>query len=247
MPKSNEHHVPQESVLMKSRLLPVLALALLAAPCTLIAQQPATQRPARVRAKLDGFDITPQTGKAANTIGGASRGIGGITLYAPKMAKAYTLTPTFSWNAGDQSEVVFTVTPAATGSEPLYKTTTSANHLTYPADAPALQPGHTYVWTVSPTLDLMGGTGSARFTVVGGDERAAIDAAIGKEKSSNATTAQAKLFISKRLWYDAVQAYSELIANHPDQQDLYRDRAELYDSVPQTHALADLDTQKVQH
>lgn len=231
---------------MKLRILPLLALAFVAVPLNLSAQAPAGQRPTRVRAKLDGFDITPQTGKAANQIGGASRGIGGITVYAPKMAKAYSLNPTFYWNAGDQSEVVFTLTPAAPGSEALYKVTTSANHLTYPSDAPALQPGQTYIWSVAPSIDMMGGPGSARITIVGGDERASVESAIAREKSSNPTTTQARLFTGKRLWYDAVDSYSYLIANHPDQQDLYKSRAELYDSVAETHALADADMQKVQ-
>ncbi len=60
---------------------------------------PPPAKSTRVRAKLDGFDIAPTSGKAPNQIGGASRDLGALTLYAPKLAKAYTLTPTFFWSA----------------------------------------------------------------------------------------------------------------------------------------------------
>jgi hypothetical protein len=40
------------------------------------ATQTAPAKPTRVRAKLDGFDLSPQSGKSANQIGGASRDLG---------------------------------------------------------------------------------------------------------------------------------------------------------------------------
>src|SRR5271170_1140888 len=66
---------------------------------------PTQSRPARV--KLDGFDLssqgahgglTPAKHSGANQIGGASRGIGAIKLFAPEKGLAYSLHPTFQWS-----------------------------------------------------------------------------------------------------------------------------------------------------
>ena len=101
--------------------------------------------PARVRVKLEGFDIAPKSGKAPNQIGGASRGIGGITLYAPRMGKAYSLTPTFYWSSDDPTlEYTFKISAMSAEQSPLYSTKVTGGQFTYPAAAPPLEPGETY-------------------------------------------------------------------------------------------------------
>lgn len=213
------------------------------APARGIAQAANAGKPARVRTKLEGFDIEPKSGKAPNQIGGASRGIGGFTLYAPKLGKAYSLTPTFYWSADDATvEFTFRLSVLSAGQGDLFETKVTGGQFTYPADAPALMPGSTYVWQVTPMNDMLGGPASASVLIVGGSERTAVEAALhGKPE------ADAKVFTDKRLWYDALAAYTNLIHAEPGRGEFYKDRADLYDQLPQTQALADADLTKAQH
>jgi len=50
--------------------------------------------------------------------------------------------------------------------------------------------------------------------------------------------------MDKRLWFDAVAAYTKLINQHPDQSDLYEARSEIYEQLPQTTVLAEADAAK---
>ena len=221
----------------KSLILPALVFTgLLVAP-DVTAQTPPvnTQRPVRVRAKMEGFDLSSQTGKAPNQIGGASRDLGGSpTLYAPQLGKAYSKQPTFYWSAGDDSQKVLFRLMSDKGAT-IFESTMTENHFTYPADAPALAPGSTYRWTVKPENDILGGAPvPADFVIVGGTERAALAGATGPE-------AKAKIFVDHRVWYDALSTYTDAIQAHPDRRDLVRDRAALYDQLPATQPLADRD------
>lgn len=224
----------------------VAGLACCGVPSAL-AQGTDTGKPARVRAKLDGFDLTPKAGASAprrpNQIGGASRGLGELTLYAPTMGKAYSLTPSFFWRSDDpQAEYTFRVSQPARGPVPLYETKVVGGHFAYPADAPALKPGETYVWTVQPSVDMLGGPVSASFVIVGGPERDAVTAALAKAGTDPA--AAAKVYVDMRLWFDAQAAYSSLIERYPDRGDFRQERADLYDQVTATHPLADIDAAK---
>jgi len=225
----------------KSLILPALVFTgLLVAP-EVTAQTPPvnTQRPVRVRAKMEGFDLSSQAGKAPNQIGGASRDLGGSpTLYAPQLGKAYSKQPTFYWSAGDDSQKVLFRLMSDKGAT-IFESTMTENHFTYPADAPALAPGSTYRWTVKPENDMTGGGPvPADFVIVGGTERAALDAALA---GATGPDAKAKLFVDHRVWYDALSTYTDAIQAHPDRRDLVRDRAALYDQLPATQALADRD------
>ena len=215
-------------------------------PTSSLGQATSSQKPMRVRTKLDGFDIEPKSGKAQNQIGGASRGIGGLTLYAPKLGKAYTLTPTFAWSADDEStEYTFRLSMLSAGQSPIYENKVTGGHFTYPADAPALVPGSTYVWQVTPSNDMLGGTASASILIVGGGDRSAIESALHGQPGMSA--ADARVYVDKRLWYDAVAAYTNLIHAEPSNSDYLKGRAVLYDQLPQTQALADMDMNKAQH
>jgi len=210
----------------------------------------ATPRPVRVRAKLDGFDLTPKNAappRRPNQIGGVSRGIGTLVLYAPTMGKSYTLTPTFSWRSDDpKGEYTLRISQPGMGADALYETKIVGDHFTYPADAPALKPGETYVWTVQPTVDMLGGPASASLVIVGGTERDAVDAALARAKAeTDPAAAAAKVYTDMRLWFDAVSAYSSLIDRFPNRSEFYQARADLYDQLPATSALADADAAKV--
>jgi Domain of Unknown Function (DUF928) len=210
--------------------------------------KPTTTRPTRVRAKLDGFDITPKSGKSPNQISGASRGVGGVTLLAPTICKAYTLTPTFFWEPDDdKSEYIFRITQSSASQKPLYEARVLGGHLTYTDSAPALQPGSTYAWSVQPTMDTMGGPASASFLILGGANRDAVTAALVRaQTSADPAAAQAKVFMDLRVWFDALAAYSNLIEHSPARAEFYKARADLYDQLPETpktKALADADAE----
>jgi hypothetical protein len=206
-------------------------------------------KPARVRAKLDGFDLSSKSGKTPIQIGGGSRDLGLITLYAPRMGKAYTLTPTFWWSSdSDKTPFTFRLSSSSPGQNPIYESNVNGGFFTYPANAPALTPGTTYNWSVELATDIMNGSSSASFVVVSGQDRAAVEAALAETPGADAKAlmAHAKIFADARLWYDAVAAYSSLIERFPQWKDPYQARAQIYDQFPQTQPLADADFAKIQ-
>ena len=218
-------------------------------PSVHVSAQQQPSKVVRVRAKLDGFDIAPTSGKAPNQIGGASRDLGALTLYAPQLGKSYSLTPTFYWSGDDKSEYTFKLAALSAQQSPLYVKKVMGGKFTYPADAPALSPSETYVWSVQPENDLMGGIASASILIVGGPNRAAVDSALASAKASatDPSAAAAKVYVDHRLWFDSISTYTKLIDQHPEMTQYLRDRAEIYDQLAATHPLADADTAKAQH
>ncbi len=208
--------------------------------CAALAQN--APPPQRVRAKLDGFDLSPKTGRGPNQVGGASRDLGQPALYAPNLGKAYTLTPEFYWAATQPGDAVTFRLTGAEG-EKLYETVVKADHLRYPADAPALKPGQTYRWTIVPENDVLGGAPApVSFTVVGGAEREEI-----AEQLKVATDAStiAIVFVNHRIWYDAVQSYSDALMHDPGNQNALAARADLYEQLAVTKPLAAADWRRV--
>jgi hypothetical protein len=53
--------------------------------------------------------------------------------------------------------------------------------------------------------------------------------------------------VNARIWFDALAAYTSLIARHPARAEFYRDRAQLNEQLPATAALADADLAKAEH
>jgi Domain of Unknown Function (DUF928) len=213
----------------------------------------AQPRPARV--KLDGFDLSQSAAKSnqtgiggpakhsgANQIGGASRGIGAVQLFAPDKGLAYSLHPTFQWSGTPDTKYKLHMEDLADHAS--FDVTVEGTSFTYPETAAALKPGNTYSWSVQPEIDIMGGTSdSALIVIAGGAERDAIAAALAAitQTGDAGDRARAQVYFDKRVWYDAAQAYSILIAAHPDDAELHRMRGTLYDQVPATQKLADQD------
>jgi hypothetical protein len=205
------------------------------------AQQP-PPKPVRVRTQMEGFDLSNKSGKAANQIGGASRDLGTPKLYAPGLGKAFTTNPAFHWAAAEVGAKV-TFRLMSEDGQVIYEMPTTEDHLRYPGDAPALTPGSTYKWTIVPENDVLGGPPApVSFLIVSGPEREAILAAL---KTANDATATAQVFVKHRIWYDAVQEYTDLIARLPNDSGAREARSELYDQLPVTKALADADWRMV--
>jgi len=195
----------------------------------------APKAPARVRTKMDGFDLSPQSGKSANQVGGASRDLGTPKLFAPNSGKAYSTHPVFYWGTADSAEKV-TFRLRSVNGQVIYETVTTADHLNYPADAPALTPGATYTWTIVPENDMLGGAPQpVTLSIVGGTERDAIESAL--KSSPDAVS----VFVQHRIWYDAVDGYSSALSRTPDDQQARSGRATLYDQLSVTRDLADAD------
>lgn len=201
-------------------------------------------RPRRATAKLDGFDLAPEAA-SPNQIGGASRSaVPGkkLVAYAPHKGRIFTLRPSFSWQGAPGTTYKFHIQDV-TG-QFSWDREVNASSLDYPADAPPLEPGKTYIWRVYPDSPILGGaTPVSMIVVLGEPERSQIATAESsiEGNSLDAEMARAKLLFDHRLWYDAVMAYSDLIARHPGDTKLYLMRGSLYDQLPSTQALADQD------
>src|SRR5271170_227305 len=212
---------------------------------------PAPTQPRPARVKLDGFDLssqgvhsglTPAKHSGANQIGGASRGIGAVKLFAPDKGLAYSLHPTFQWSGTPDTKYKLHIEDLVDHTS--FDTTVEGTSFTYPETASPFKPGSTYSWSVQPEIDMMGGTSdSALIVIAGGAERDAIAAALAAmtQTGDAGDRARAQVYFDKRVWYDAAQAYSILIAAHPDDAELHRMRGTLYDQVPATEKLADQD------
>jgi hypothetical protein len=202
----------------------------------------ASKPPARVRTKMDGFELSSKSGKGPNQAGGASRDLGPPRLFAPALGKAFTTTPEFHWAAAAAGEKV-TFRLGTPEGQTIYETATTADHLVYPSDAPPLTAGSSYRWTVAPENDLLGGAPApVTFLIVNGEER---DEIAKETSSAKDPAAAASVFVKHRVWYDAIQAYSELIERTPNDEKVRAARAELYDQLPVTYSLADADWRKV--
>jgi len=201
------------------------------------AAKPRLQTP---HAKVSGFELAPRSG-GGTQVGGATRGIGTTTvLLAPYKGKAYTLNPLFQWSNSNANikEYTFRLLDS-TGEEVLYEKNVKGTSLKYPADAPALIPGGDYFWTAQPTLGLLGEPAEpAEIVIIADPERLEVQA---KLQSARTPAERASIFADKLLWYDAVGAYSEILDSTPNDTAARRERANLYQQLPQTEEAAKRD------
>jgi hypothetical protein len=200
----------------------------------------------RVRANLSGFELAPQqpTTDSSVQIGGGTRGgVPGPFLYAPHRAKSYSANPTFYWGQpGAMNEFTFRVYDSSDNI--VFEETVHGKSYTYPASAPALTPGKTYSWTVQLSGGLMAEPAEpVEFVVQSMEERKALQSALAQISGHGLQDLlrRAKIFEDARLWYDAVAAYSDVIAKFPRQPEAYKRRGEIYDQISETRDLAEAD------
>jgi hypothetical protein len=112
-----------------------------------------------------------------------------------------------------------------------------------PAAAPALADGKTYLWSVRLAEPAAAPAATAGVVVVTPEERRRIDAAlvspVSDEYGDGLLRAQA--FVKERVWYDALAAYSGLVARFPDRPEAYEGRATLLAQMPALAAEAEAD------
>ena len=236
----------------------VLVLALASAPAAARHEEPPKSpepkkddakedkgRRKRVVSDLSGFDLLDQGKvKKESMVVGATRGFAPPVLLAPRLGRVYGPRPLFEW--ADESRpagFVFALTDEA--QEELFRAETGQSQWAYPADAPRLEPGRTYFWTVQASSGLVTSPSApAGLLVVSGAQREEIDRALAAATAADPyaqARAKARVFTDHRLWYDAVAAYSDLIARFPDRPEAYEDRATIYAQLDATQARAEAD------
>jgi hypothetical protein len=173
-------------------------------------------------------------------MGAGSRGGGaGAELYAPSLGVTFSTQPVFYWQPKGTGTTSFRLYDD--GDNELYETdVTGKTSLIYPADAPELKPGTTYRWSVETKgVGALDPPSPTRFKVVAGGDRQKIQEELagirGNGKSDRVK--RAEIFADNGLWYDAVAAYTQLIADYPNDADLYQERAEIYNAVSRTKEL----------
>jgi len=241
---------------MKIRFLLCCGGALLAAlgADTLSAQQQSNQPPAkaeeprkkRVVADLAGFELEdPGKARAENTKLGATRGELRPELLAPLRAKLYGGSALFAWSyAGKASRFAVIFTDDADNE--VFRGEANGKEYRLPQTSYKFRPEMVYSWSVATQPPLIGAGPSkpAQVVVVSEKERAQIEnalAAIPKGDEYRAGLACAKIFTDHRLWFDAVGAYTELIAKFPGHAELYEQRGAIYAQLDATKALAETD------
>ncbi len=82
----------------------------------------------------------------------------------------------------------------------------------------------------------------AAFKVVDGKAKQEIEAALGSVRSGDEADLQrARVMADRRLWYDAIGAYTDAIARHPDRAQAYEDRGAIFAQVARAETAANED------
>jgi hypothetical protein len=187
--------------------------------------------------KLSGFDLADATSMARQTtMAGASRGGTTLTPLAPRLGRVFGSKPTFYWIEADASA---TVRVYNEDEEVVHEASAAGGRYVY--DGPALRAGRTYYWTV----ERAGVTGSRSDMVglrmVDAAERTEIASALPAAEPGGASAhlARAQLFVDRRLWYDALAAYHDAVAETPTSAPAHEGLAVLLGQLPQATALSD--------
>jgi hypothetical protein len=200
----------------------------------------------RVRVELKGFELDKtQTAPASSTqIGGGSRGIGGTTtLLAPRIGRTFTAHPTFRWSHSAQAQNFIFQLYDDSGTS-LYKARVDGREYRYPETAPELRPGTMYRWNVRPQVGLLGGS-SETFRFVRVTETEIKEIADDLQQigvaSKEHQEQRAQILADHRLWFDAVDGYTDLITKNPEDPELHEKRGQIYDQLPGTRSLGEED------
>jgi len=198
--------------------------------------------PKRMVLPVGGWDLATPTGLAGRpSVVAAARGIGGPVALAPHLGKMYGAKPLFAWNYEGKAHNFTFVLRDDQDTELLRERTTDARY--YPSKFPMLDFGKVYSWVVEFPGQLEPSQPAA-FKMVSSVERHAIEQALARARGSDAyqiDLAHARVFTDNRLWYDAIGAYTDLIAHYPDRAELYEERGGIYEQLEITKRLGDQD------
>jgi hypothetical protein len=240
---------------MKRRALLCCAATLLIGPALAAAQsqQPArkTEEPKkapkkRLVADLSGFELSdPKQKRPERTVVGATRGFTSPDPLAPQRGKLYGASALFEWHYEGKGRG-FLITFLDEEDNEVFRAETTGKQYLLPATPQRFQPGKTYAWQVLITQPLIGANPSepVEFVAVSDAERAEIEkalAAIPKGDEYSTGLARARVFTRHRVWFDAIGAYTALIAKFPDRAELFEERGAIYAQLDITKPLAEAD------
>ncbi|HXM35130.1 MAG TPA: DUF928 domain-containing protein [Pyrinomonadaceae bacterium] len=218
------------------RFLPLLLIGLAGLATTAQAQKP-TPSPSpmpqrRILPKPPtgsrGFEkYAGQDSSSRLIAGGATRGVNPRRPVAPLEGAAYESRPFFAWEIEPGSRTYhFTLYEGDVEKDAaariVYQTDVTNLELSYPKDAPKLEPGKLYSWRVStPTQNGKEDGPVARLMILTGPEAAEVRQALTTAGLSSPKTAvdrldQARVFENFGVWYDAWRIVSELAQNPKD-------------------------------
>lgn len=214
-----------------------------------------TKKPPRPRPVVDlsGFDLLDpkQTMVVAASRITVLPEVPEVVALAPRLGKVYSTAPAFAWSYdGPDSMTYVLILRDDTYEEVFRAEVIGATRYQYPRDAPALKPEKTYVWTVEPVspMESEGGSSPVALLIVSAQQREEIERSLAQAAGGDAyqaALARARVFTENRLWYDAVEAYTELITQYPDRAELYEERGMIYAQLEVTRRLSDDDFSRV--
>jgi hypothetical protein len=193
----------------------------------------------RVVSDMSGFELTPpEKLQQQTTVVGATRGLKPPppVPMAPYLAKVLGPQPLFQW-ASKGTAFTFVLKDEA-GQELVRKSLTENK---YRYDGPALTAGKTYSWTVETQSG--GVSDPSSFQVADAAERQAVEAGLAKIKGEGLEVdlRRARVLGDRRLWYDVVGAYTDMIARYPDKPQPYEERGMVLAQIPRTKNAAEED------
>ena len=168
--------------------------------------------------------------------GGATRGVTPRRPRAPVEGVSYEANPFFTWEIEPGSRTYhFTIYEGDVDKDAaariVYQTDVTVLELSYPKDAPKLEPGKLYSWRVTtPTPTGKEDGPVARIMILAGPEAAEVKQALKTAGLESPKTAadkldQARVFENFGVWYDALRIASELAQNPDDKEaQAYYDR-----------------------
>lgn len=205
----------------------------------------AAQRRARVVTKLEGFELT-DTAKMdkQTTLAAASRSSPTPIPAAPHLAKLYSQAPMLQWIMAGAGDVRYTVRVYNEDEEPIHEATVDSRSYKYQGSP--LKAARTYYWTVERAGQPGSRSPMAGMKLVDPAERAVIDTEVRALAADDATghLGRAKIFITKRLWYDALAECDAAIGADPRSAEAYEQRGQLFAQFPSFQHLADADFAK---
>ena len=207
--------------------------------------RPEPTRRRRVVSDLSGFELLDAAQlKDRPVVAGATRSLGGTRpplILAPHLAKLHGARPVFSWQH-DAERFQFVLSDDS--GEEIHAAQVDGRHYQWPADAPRLADGKTYLWSVKPLGPSAALASMAAVVVVTPEERAMIDDALAAARAADHYSeglARAEVFVGRRVWYDAVAAFGDLIARFPGRAAAYEHRGMLYAQIAATRGAAEED------
>lgn len=211
------------------------------------AKQEAAKNHKRLVTDLSGFEMSdPKTTHKERAQLGATRGGSSRLpiLLAPELTRYYGAAPLLSWLYPGRSDG-FEIEFHDEEDNEMFRQQVKGTQFRFSDRVPKFADGKTYYWSVQSFPPLLEPSFSnvAGLVVVSSDERKQIEQELAQTAADGYgdSVARAEVFTRHRLWYDALGAYTDLIARFPDRAELYEKRGMIYAQIEITKPLADAD------